>query len=262
MTHMSTPPATTSSENIHLESVTSPTQQTDAPSLKPDENMGFNDAKVEEDRIGDALSRQVALTAASVVMAVTWTMVLINSPGEVGWFALHPPLQTLAVLLFTFGILTLQPTNQPKTKAAGLVRHQVAIFVFGFPSILVGTFAVSYNKWLRSADHFVTWHGTIGIICIAWLVLQIGLGAGSVWFGGALFGGGLKAKLLWKYHRVSGYLLFPLLLLSVNLGGAWSNWSAKYSIWIVRFIAFTIAPIAIAGGVYTRVRTFKMRFLV
>lgn len=42
---------------------------------------------------------------------------------------------------------------------------------------------------------------TIGIICIIWLAFQILLGAGSVWFDGALFGGGLKAKGLWKYHR-------------------------------------------------------------
>lgn len=31
--------------------------------------------------------------------------------------------------------------------------------------------------------------------------VQIALGAGSVWFGGAAFGGGVKAKKVWKYHR-------------------------------------------------------------
>ncbi|KJA18605.1 hypothetical protein HYPSUDRAFT_144737, partial [Hypholoma sublateritium FD-334 SS-4] len=188
------------------------------------------------------------------VTVVSWAMVLMNSPGQVGWFALHPPLQTLAVFAFTFGIITLQPTNQPKTKVAGLLRHQIAIFFIGFPCILLGTFAVYYNKWLRSADHFATWHGTIGIICIVWLAFQTLLGAGSVWFDGALFGGGLKAKSLWKYHRVSGYILFPLLMFSVYLGGAWSNWSAKCSIWLVRFITFTVAPITIMLGVYLRVR--------
>ncbi|KAF8969880.1 hypothetical protein BDZ97DRAFT_168337 [Flammula alnicola] len=223
--------------------------------------MRFDGQLKAEGRAGDSVSRQVALIAASTVMAVTWTMVLSNAPGKAGWFALHPPLQTLAIFLFTFGIITLQPTNQPRTKAAGLIRHQVAIFLVGFPSILFGTFAVSYNKWLRSADHFATWHGTIGIICMAWLVFQITLGAGSVWFDGALFGGGMKAKALWKYHRLSGYLLFPLLLFSVHLGGAWSNWSEKYSIWIVRFVAFTVAPVALMVGVYVRARTSKMQFI-
>lgn len=42
---------------------------------------------------------------------------------------------------------------------------------------------------------------TIGILAVVWVVLQVGVGAGSVWFGGALFGGGAKAKSIWKYHR-------------------------------------------------------------
>lgn len=41
---------------------------------------------------------------------------------------------------------------------------------------------------------------TIGIASIAWMVVQMAVGGGSVWFGGRLFGGP-KAKLLWKYHR-------------------------------------------------------------
>lgn len=128
------------------------------------------------------------LTFFQTIVVVTWAMVLMNSPGQVGLFALHPPLQTLAIFAFTFGthtskfpdpiyrdtyypnplhrqgIITLQPTNQPKTKVAGLLRHQVAIFFIGFPCILLGTFAVSYNKWLRNASHFTTWHGVGGFM--------------------------------------------------------------------------------------------------
>ena len=39
-----------------------------------------------------------------MITAVTWAMVLGKAPFEVGWFALHPPLQTLALSLFTFGL--------------------------------------------------------------------------------------------------------------------------------------------------------------
>lgn len=60
---------------------------------------------------------------------------------------------------------------------------------------------VTNSYFETNRTHFDINLQTIGIICIAWLVFQIGLGAGSVWFGGALFGGGLKAKTLWKYHR-------------------------------------------------------------
>ncbi|PPQ64007.1 hypothetical protein CVT24_009381 [Panaeolus cyanescens] len=218
----------------------------------------FDDTIKPEGRTGDVPASQVSLVSAGLLTVVSWAVILFNDPSSAGWFALHPPLQTLAVLLFTYGIITLQPTSQPKTKVAGLLRHQVAVFLLGFPSIVIGTSAISYNKWLRGADHFVTWHGFIGIICMAWIVIQVVLGAGSVWFGGALFGGGMKAKNLWKYHRVSGYLLFPTLLFTIHLGGAWSNWGSKYIIWIVRFVTYTLAPAGVLLGVLARVRTWKM----
>ncbi|KAF8906003.1 hypothetical protein CPB84DRAFT_1726619 [Gymnopilus junonius] len=230
--------------------------------------MSFEMEPQPEGRRGDAVSRQIALTS----VFITWTIVLINNPQQSGWFALHPTLQSLAVLAFAFGIITLQPTNQPKTKAAGLARHQIAVFI-GLPSIVLGTSAVYYNKVLRGSNHFTTWHGTLGLFCMAWLFFQMFLGAGSVWSGGVLFGGGMKAKALWKYHRqvpegnvyprshqsmpyrVSGYILFPLLLFTVHLGGAWSTWGSKYASWFVRFVSYTAAPLAIILGVYTRLRS-------
>lgn len=42
---------------------------------------------------------------------------------------------------------------------------------------------------------------TFGMIAVAWIVVQILLGGLSVWFGGRVFGGGAKAKGVWKYHR-------------------------------------------------------------
>jgi len=250
-------PTSSSTNTPNYEHLPASTEHTDLPPT----NMGYDQQTKPEGRIGDIASRQVALIAASTIMATTWTVVLMNAPLNLGWFAFHPPLQSLAILLFTFGIITLQPTSQPKTKAAGLVRHQIAVFVVGLPAITLGTIAVSYNKWLRSADHFTTWHGTFGIVSMVWLFFQVFVGAGSVWFNGSLFGGGLKAKALWKYHRLSGYILFPLLLFTVYLGGAWSSWGANYCLWIVQFITYTVAPIAILAGVYRRVRTSKMQFI-
>lgn len=146
------------------------------------------------------------------------------------------------------GILTLQPTSQAKTKAAGLTRHQLAMMALGVPAISLGTLAIVRRKALHESPHFTTWHGvshrsrcisirhgpptagstastpldfdvvvlpvspkadaltahscqTLGIVAVAWLVIQVVVGGGSVWFGGRLFGGNPKAKLVWKYHR-------------------------------------------------------------
>ena len=42
----------------------------------------------------------------------------------------------------------------------------------------------------------------LGLLVFVWVLLQVFVGAGSVWFGGKLFGGGMKAKAIWKYHRL------------------------------------------------------------
>lgn len=57
------------------------------------------------------------------------------------------------------GILTLQPTSQAKTKAAGLTRHQLAMIVLGVPAISLGTLAIFWRKSLSEHPHFTTWHG-------------------------------------------------------------------------------------------------------
>ncbi|KAF9049398.1 hypothetical protein BDZ89DRAFT_1057755 [Hymenopellis radicata] len=155
-------------------------------------------------------------------------------------------MQALAMTLFTYGILTLQPTSQPKTKAAGLTRHQIAMFCTAFPVVAFGTFAVVYNKFIRDKHHFKSWHGTIGIACMAWIAIQIAIGGCSVWFGGAAFGGGMKAKLVWRYHRISGYVLFVLLLLT------------KYVSYPARFLAYTLSPFVVLVAVGVRARLSKM----
>ena len=59
----------------------------------------------------------------------------------------------------TPGIVTLQPTADPQSKAAGLARHQIAIIVLAFPTIVLGTSFMIYNKVSHEAPHFTSWHG-------------------------------------------------------------------------------------------------------
>ncbi|KAH9998140.1 hypothetical protein BJV74DRAFT_825571 [Russula compacta] len=213
----------------------------------------------DESRSGDSLAFYTALASALVVVITTWTIILSNDPKGLEWFAFHPTFNSLAVLCFTFGILTLQPTSQPKTKAAGLRRHQIAMLT-GLTLIILGTSAMMYYKSSFGSPHFASWHGTFGIITFSWLIFQAALGAGSVWFGGAAFGGGLRAKLVWKYHRLSGYILLLVLLTTINLGGGWSTWVSENSSHVVRLIAYTLAPLAILLSIYSRIRPSKMKF--
>ncbi|KAG6874308.1 hypothetical protein C0995_001533 [Termitomyces sp. Mi166 len=218
-----------------------------------------------EGRQGDFTAKCIAL----VLAIVTWFAIVANNPASAGWFAFHPTLQTLALVLFTYGIVTLQPSSQPKTKTAGLCRHQAAIFFVGFPAIVLGTSAIAYNKWIYNKEHMTTWHGTFGYLSLTWILLQVGLGGGSVWFKGAAFGGEAKAKALWKYHRwasqpstpkLSGYILFSTLMFTASLGGYWSRGNTVVPSGFLLFVAYIAAPLLAVIGVIVRIRSPKMNF--
>ena len=133
------------------------------------------------------------LTNPTQVFALaTWVIIFSNDPASLGWFKFHPLLQTLAIGCFTYGkhlariicvspttfcrkgILTLQPTSQPHTKAAGLQRHQIAIIGLGVPLILAGGLAIILQKNSHDAPHFTTWHGVsdhrFSPVCCAFMI--------------------------------------------------------------------------------------------
>lgn len=222
--------------------------------------MGFQDQFQREGRDGDALAQIAALGSVATFLVTAWVSTFASGTSF-KWFGWHPLFQSLSLALFTYGILTLQPTSSPKTKAAGLTRHQLAMIILGFPIIFLGSLAIFYNKVASNRAHFTTWHGTFGLITFLFLMVQVALGGGSVWFNGRLFGGNPKAKSVWKYHRAIGYTTYLLLLLTFHLGGAWSHWSTENTSWIFRFLAYTLAPAVLLVAVYSRIRPSKMNFL-
>jgi len=206
----------------------------------------------------DVTAKLVASVAAGFFLLVTWILVFSDKPAY-GLFWLHPPLMSLGIVSITYGIMTLQPTSHAKTKEAGLARHQKAMLFLGVPSILLGASAILLKKSLGGAEHFYSWHGTFGIVAVGIIILQALVGGSSVWFGGAAFGGGAKAKAIWKYHRLSGYILYPLLLTTSYLAGEHSAWAQNKSA-LVRLLAYTVAPAVMLVAVYIRMRTSKMKF--
>ena len=59
------------------------------------------------------------------------------------------------------GIATLQTTSQPKTKVAGLTRHQLAIYYIGLPIFALGFLVIYHSKTRRNMEHYTTWHGVL-----------------------------------------------------------------------------------------------------
>jgi len=56
-----------------------------------------------EGRSGDGIAHAVALASVTLFAGFTFILVLSSNPRTLSWFAFHPPLQTLAIGLFTYG---------------------------------------------------------------------------------------------------------------------------------------------------------------
>lgn len=60
-------------------------------------------------------------------------------------------------------------------------------------------------------------HAYFGVATLSYLFVQLVFGI-VIAYVPALFGGTAQAKALWKYHRVSGYLLLILVWITAELG--------------------------------------------
>ncbi|KAF8319991.1 hypothetical protein DL93DRAFT_2108080 [Clavulina sp. PMI_390] len=212
-------------------------------------------------RRGDNILGLVAIGSLLAILIFTWVLVLSQPKltTALKYFAFHPTLQTLAVFLFGIGILLLQPipSTAPKLKRQGLQLHQIVQLV-GLLSIAGGSTLMIVNKIDHGAAHFTTWHGKFGLISIIWILFQVLAGGASVWFGGRLVGGKAKGKALWKYHRISGYLLFTFLLITIHLAGGYSDWVHMVTTKTQRFWIYFVMPIIAFVGLAYRLRVSKL----
>lgn len=133
---------------------------------------------------------------------MTWALILSSNPLKLGYFAPHAPLNALSISAIALGISPVQPpTPPPGIRQARLGVHERVLAGIAVPAMVVGTSFMYYNKSVNSAPHITTWHAVFGMITLFWMLVQASIGALSVWRGGEVFGGGAKAKAVYKYHR-------------------------------------------------------------
>ncbi|KAM0787047.1 hypothetical protein ACM66B_006312 [Microbotryomycetes sp. NB124-2] len=196
---------------------------------------------------------QIGLVVAFVPL---WTT-LAHHPA--GLFTYHPALQSVAVIAFVQGVVLLQP--QPKNigvKQKGLQLHQVLQWL-ALPVIVAGSAVIVYNKVVNKGKHLYSWHGWFGAATLFLIVLQITFGAVIVYSPLTNVVGGVgRAKSLWKYHRISGYLTMALLLITPLLAID-SDWVRNNSSKSERAV-MVVGLALVAGGVAARVHTSKLGF--
>lgn len=159
----------------------------------------------------------IAVQAFAILfVGLIWSLVFQKLPGNLfslPLFGYHPLLQSLSLLLLAQSILVLQPTSQarPQEKKAAFNVHQIVNAALILPILTAGASIMFYLH--HPNNHFISWHGILGTAVLAWMWVQAAIGAASVWGGGKLLGGEAKAKGVWKWHRLSGYVLLPAFLL-------------------------------------------------
>ncbi|KAI5821241.1 hypothetical protein BZA77DRAFT_383654 [Pyronema omphalodes] len=130
-------------------------------------------------------------------------------------FSVHPIMNTLAIVLAVQAILVLQPTHTPNQKRAGAHTHAV-IWATSLAAFIAAGVSIEVHKKRRGIGHFESKHAIFGTIIYTTLVLQAIVGV-LQFYAPNLLGGEAKAKAIYKYHRVSGYLILTAILVNVVL---------------------------------------------
>lgn len=110
------------------------------------------------------------------------------------------------------------------------------------------------------SQHFISWHGILGTAVIIWTWLQVAAGIAFTSFDGMFVGGMQNAKSLWKWHRISGYILLPSFAVVLYLGAAQTSWS-QMNANTTHHIAIIISLIGILATLFVRIQWSKLPYL-
>lgn len=190
-----------------------------------------------------------------LLVVYVWASVL-SKPPFIPLFSPHPLLQSLGVLAVTEAILVLQPTSTAEGKLKGARTH-AALNLISFLLFTAGVLLIEANKIKQGPDsHFHSVHGYLGVATSVVLAVQYVIGF-AMWGVPGVFGGLDSAKKVWKYHRMSGYLLYVLLLATV-LSAVWTGFNVNVLDLKAWAVAFSLVLLVV--GVYPRLHPRKMGF--
>ncbi|KAJ9121627.1 hypothetical protein QFC22_002247 [Naganishia vaughanmartiniae] len=182
------------------------------------------------------------LFGALLFVGVVWYIVCDTQmkQGGLGPFVWHPTSQSLGIAFAVLSIQSLQSTTSPsgsRLKEKAWKQHQVLLVAFAFPLFALGSSAIIYNKALHHGAHFQS-------------VLQAFAGGLAHHFAPTY---GLKATRFYSVHRVSGYLLIPLIAVTA-LSASYTDWVKTHSELGIRVIGFDVGLALVALGVVLRIR--------
>ncbi|KAI4599227.1 hypothetical protein KJ359_002186 [Pestalotiopsis sp. 9143b] len=193
----------------------------------------------------------IAEGASLLLIASVWAAVFLHGPLIL--FSVHPLAQSLGMLVLVQSILILQPTHSGKQKQVGQKIH-AGLNLLAFLILAVGVISIEYNKIRSNGAHFKSVHGYLGVIASFWLLIQYVVGF-TMYATPKLYGSEAKAKSIWKYHRVSGYVLF-LFLQATVISATQTDYN--FNVLGLKLWAFVLISVLIIIGVYPRIQKQKL----
>jgi hypothetical protein len=156
------------------------------------------------------------------------------------------------LLLLAQGALILQPTHTPSQKKAGTYAHATFndLAIAAFVAALV---IIEVNKFNHNGTHFESPHAILGLITYVLLLVQAIVGF-TQYFVPQVYGGMDNAKKVWKYHRMSGYVVFTLALATIC---AATQTDYNLNVLGIQLWAVIVASVLTLAGIVPRIKKQK-----
>jgi hypothetical protein len=113
---------------------------------------------------------------------------------------------------------------------------------------------IEYNKFAHNGTHFVSAHAILGLITYIFLGIQALVGF-TAYFFPKLYGSVDNAKSLYKWHRLSGYIILVLMLATVSAATQtdYNKITLDIKLWAV-----LISAVLVLVGVLPRIKKQKL----
>ncbi|KAF2711344.1 hypothetical protein K504DRAFT_480414 [Pleomassaria siparia CBS 279.74] len=192
----------------------------------------------------------IAQAGIWILAAIVWGAIFSN---QLIFFSSHPLLNSAGLLLITQSALILQPTHTPSQKRTGTTAHFLFNLI-GITSLLAGLIIIEINKAGPGHEHFESPHAILGLTFYITIFLQAIVGF-TQYYTPSLYGDVNQAKAIYKYHRISGYVIATLGLATV-CAATWTTYNLNVG--GIQHWAIILASVLVLTGLLPRIRLQKL----
>ncbi|KAF9696328.1 hypothetical protein EKO04_005685 [Ascochyta lentis] len=205
---------------------------------------------------GQPLYQNLWTGTAAIAQGGIWILAAIIWGGILSqkliFFSAHPLLNSAGFLLAVQAALVLQPTHTPEQKRSGTLAHFL-FHVGGTSALTAGLVIIEMNKAGPGHEHFKSPHAILGLAFYVLVYIQAIIGF-TQYYTPSLYGGVDKAKSIYKYHRVSGYVIATLGLATI-CAATWTTYNLNVA--HMQHWAVIVASVLVLAGTVPRIRLSK-----